>query len=158
MKDKIMKNQIKLKLLFPTLFFAIIFSLPNAGNGETNPPSCPEPRFTQQAPPEFYNIKNPLPDNPKNRKKGKLLYQVKAKPMACKHCHGILGDGKGPLAKGIDPPPRNFTCAKTINGVPDGQLFWIIKNGSPETEMFSFKKLKDEEIWQIILYIRQLAK
>ena len=27
----------------------------------------------------------------------------------CVGCHGVDGDGNGPLAKGIDPPPINFT-------------------------------------------------
>ncbi len=129
-----------------------------AADANENPPSCPQPRLTQQAPPEYFQLKNPLEANPENLRKGKLLYQVKAKPIACKHCHGIIGDGKGPLGIDLNPPPRNFTCAKTINGVPDGQLFWIIKNGSPETEMFSYNELKDDEIWKIILYIRQLAQ
>ncbi len=38
-----------------------------------------------------------------------------------------------------------------------GQLFWIIKNGSPGTGMLSFKGLKEEQIWQILLYVRQLV-
>lgn len=141
--------------------FILILFLQFAGiriaNGEQTSLRCPEPRNTQKAPPEYYNLINPLEANTENIKKGKMLYQMKAKPMACKYCHGKTGDGNGPMAKGINPPPRNFTCAKTINGVPDGQLFWIIKNGSPETEMFSYNKLKDDEIWKIILYIRQLA-
>ena len=119
---------------------------------------CPQPRFTKHAPPEIYNLNNPLEDTPENRKKGKLLFQAKAKPLPCKQCHGMMGDGNGPMARGFKPPPRNFTCAKTINGVPDGQLFWIIKNGSPGTGMMSYKGLRDEQIWQIILYVRQLAQ
>jgi len=140
------------------LFFGLQLSVIRIAHSEQPPLRCPEPRLTQKAPSEYYNLKNPLEGTTENLKKGKMLYQMKAKPMACKYCHGNTGDGNGPLAKGIDPPPRNFTCAKTINGVPDGQLFWIIKNGSPETEMFAFNKLKDDQIWQIILFIRQLAQ
>jgi len=44
-----------------------------------------------------------------------------------------------------------------MNALPDGQLFWVIQNGSPGTGMLAFKGLKDEQIWQIILYIRELA-
>lgn len=117
---------------------------------------CPQPRFTQQAPEEIYNLKNPLEPTPENLKKGQMLYQSRAKPMPCKHCHGMSGDGKGPMARGFDPPPRDFTCSATIKGVPDGQLFWIIKNGSPGTGMLAYKGLKDDQIWQILLYVRQL--
>ena len=62
------------------------------------------------------------------------------------------------MARGFNSPPRNFTCTKTINNVPDGQLYWIIKNGSPETGMLSYKGLKDEQIWQMILHLRLLAQ
>ena len=118
---------------------------------------CPQPRFTQKAPDNIYKLKNPLESTPENLKKGKMLYQVRAKPMPCKHCHGAMGDGRGPMARGFNPLPRDFTCTKTIKGVPDGQLFWVIKNGSPGTGMLSYKGLKEEQIWQILLYVRQLA-
>ena len=121
------------------------------------PLQCPQPRFTEKAPEEIYNLKNPLEPTPKNLKTGKLLFLTRAKPMPCKLCHGVSGDGKGPMAGGFNPPPRDFTCKKTINGVPDGQLFWIIKNGSPGTGMIAYKSLEDEQIWKILLYLRQLA-
>jgi len=44
---------------------------------------------------------------------------------------------------------------KTIS---DGQLFWIIRNGSPGTGMPAFKNLKDREIWLIVLYLRKLSE
>ncbi len=88
---------------------------------------------------------------------GKALYEEKAKPMACKLCHGIKGNGRGGMSMGVHPQPRNFTCEKTITDVPDGQLFWIIQNGSPGTGMPAFGELEDEEIWQLIIYIRKLA-
>jgi hypothetical protein len=131
--------------------------LKHAEAGEQTSP-CPQPRFTEKAPPEIYNLKNPLENTSKNLKKGRLLFQVKSKPLPCKNCHGMMGDGNGPMARGFNPPPRNFTCAKTINGVNDGQLFWIIKNGSPGTGMLAYKGLKDEKIWQIVMFIRELAK
>ena len=122
------------------------------------PRQCPEPRFTQKAPDNIYNLKNPLEATPENLKKGEMLYQVRAKPMPCKHCHGANGDGRGPMSGGFNPPPRDFTCEKTIKDVPDGQLFWVTKNGSQGTGMLAFKRLKDEQIWQILLYVRQLSK
>ena len=120
-------------------------------------PRCPQPRFTQKAPDDFYHLKNPLEATPENLKKGKMLYQVRSKPMPCKLCHGVSGDGRGPMSRRFDPPPRDFTCDKTIKGVPDGQLFWIIKNGSPGTGMPAFKNLQDTQIWQIVHYIREMV-
>ena len=55
--------------------------------------------------------------------------------------HGDHGDGKGIMANRFAPPPRNFKCAETMRDVPDGQLYWIIKNGSDGTAMPATKSL-----------------
>ncbi len=147
----------KLLLYFSFIYLTFIFLCAWPTKTEAKESHCPQPRFTQQAPSDFLDLKNPLEPTAKNIKKGKLLYLTKAKPMPCKMCHGVDGDGHGPMAKKLKPAPRNFTCAKTINGVSDGQLFWVIQNGSPKTGMMGFKTLKDDQIWQLILYIRHLA-
>ncbi len=118
---------------------------------------CPQPRNTKRAPMSFYQKENPLPPDPENILAGKILFEQKAKPLPCMQCRGLEGTGNGPMAFGLNPAPRNFTCAQTIKGVPDGQLFWIIQNGSKGTGMPAFKKLEDEQIWQLILYIRKLS-
>ena len=68
------------------------------------------------------------------------------------------GDGKGYLAAQYDPRPRNFLCTATINGIEDGQLFWIIQNGSPGTAMPPSGNLTDIQIWSIVNYLRKLAQ
>jgi mono/diheme cytochrome c family protein len=42
--------------------------------------------------------------------------------------------------------------------ISDGQLFWVIRNGSPGTGMPAFKNLKDREIWQIVRYLRTFSE
>ena len=121
------------------------------------PDTCPQPRFTGKAPANFLGMANAVADTSTNITAGEKLYQSGAKPVSCARCHGKKGDGMGPMSTMFEPPPRNFTCAQTINNVPDGQLFWIIQNGSPGTSMPGFDQLSDTEIWQIVLYIRQLA-
>jgi len=49
------------------------------------------------------------------------------------------------------------SCAATIDGIPDGQLHWIIRNGSPRAAMPSFDYLNDEEIWQLVIYLRSMT-
>ena len=93
-----------------------------------------------------------------NTKAAERIFLSADGSVNCAICHGKKGDGKGILSGQYDPPPRNFACAATIKGVPDGQLFWIIKFGSPGTAMPPHAALKDEQIWQLILYLRQLAK
>lgn len=118
---------------------------------------CPQPRFTEKAPPPIYDLKNPLPNTPSAIKTGAELFHTTSANVPCATCHGEKGDGRSAMARMFDPPPRNFCCAKTIDGVPDGQLFWIIKNGSPGTSMPAFGHLPDEQIWQLVHYIRKLA-
>ena len=59
----------------------------------------------------------------------------------------------------MEPPPRNFTCEKVMEALPDGQLFWVIKNGSKGTAMPAHKfSLRDDQIWQLILFIRRFLE
>jgi len=149
--------QICLLMVFSFWITTLMMGVENSSAAD-NRLDCPQPRFTKQAPKKIYRLVNPLKKNPENIKKGKILYLTRAKPMPCKHCHGINGDGRGSMSSGFNPPPRNFTCAKTIHGIPDGQLFWVIKNGSHGTGMLAFKDLQDEQVWQLILFIREFAK
>ena len=119
---------------------------------------CPQPRKTKRAPGKFRNMQNPLPQNTTNVKAGETLFQQTAKPLACMNCHGTQGDGQGPMGAALDPPPRNFTCGETMKDISDGQLFWVIKNGSIGTGMMAFSGMPDNQIWQLIQYIRTLAK
>jgi mono/diheme cytochrome c family protein len=118
---------------------------------------CPQPRFTGKAPEDIYARVNPLAANAANIAAGRGVYEKGASP-SCQVCHGITGDGMGPLALQFDPRPRNFACKETVKGIPDGQLFWIVKNGSPGTAMPAFHAMRDDQIWQLVLYLRQLAK
>jgi mono/diheme cytochrome c family protein len=129
-----------------------------AAKGSSQPGLCPQLRKTSQAPGDIHKLKNPLEPSKRNITKGKLYFTQKAKPLACKHCHGLKGDGKGSKAFNMVPPPRNFTCTETMKDITDGQMFWIIKNGSHNTEMQAYNTMKDKNIWQMILYIRQLAQ
>ena len=118
---------------------------------------CPQPRFTGKAPEKIYALSNPIKVDAAGIAAGRRLYEKEAS-SSCQMCHGIKGDGQGPLSTQFDPPPRNFACAQTVNGIPDGQLFWIIQNGSPGTSMPNFKALRDEQVWQLVLYLRELAR
>ncbi len=113
---------------------------------------CPQKRKTKNAP---SNIASMDKTGNANLDNGKKIYNKSAKPMACKMCHGDEGNGKGKLGAALKPQPRNFTCAETMENVSPGQMFWIIKNGSPGTGMVAHKKtLKDQDIWDVVKYIR----
>ena len=127
------------------------------GGGQGGSAQCPQPRTTVKAPKEFYNRTNPVENTPDTVEQGRLLFQLDAQP-SCVMCHGSQGDGTGGFGANLSPPPRNFTCKETMKDISDGQLFWIIQNGSPDTGMPPFQDLQDEQIWKLIIFIRSLAQ
>ena len=120
--------------------------------------SCVQPRKTAKAPDSFLAMTNPLAASAEVLQTGKTLFQKSAKPAACAMCHGEKGDGKGMMGAALVPPPRNFTCNAMMKDIEDGQLFWIVKKGSPGTGMMSFSGLSDDKVWQLVYYIRSLAR
>ncbi len=119
---------------------------------------CPQPRRTKRAPGNVRTLTNPLPANAANLKAGESLFQQTAQPLACMNCHGSKGDGQGPMGAALNPPPRNFTCGETMRDLSDGQMFWITKHGSMGTGMLAFSGMSDNQVWQVIHYIRTLAQ
>ena len=111
-----------------------------------------EPRVPMEKLDDARALKSPLPDSPEVVEKGKMLYRGKG---TCVNCHGTEGRGDGPAAAGLDPSPRNFRHHGFWRHRTDGEIFWVIKHGSPGTSMISFGGLlSDEEIWQLIQYER----
>ena len=105
-------------------------------------------------------VTNPLPVGEEVIAKGKALYEGKA---FCKACHGPDGKGLGvDIAPGSlkGPLPRNFTDKKWQATRTDGELFWILKNGSKGTAMAPFIPLilTEEEAWQVLRYVRSFGQ
>lgn len=136
--------------------FKGIPDVPAAAGGHGG--ACVQPRKTAKAPEDFLKKTSPMPSSAGAIQAGQELFLRAAQPAPCAMCHGDQGDGKGFMGAALIPPPRNFTCGAMMHEIPDGQLFWIIKNGSPGTGMMSFASLPDEQVWQLIHYIRSLAK
>lgn len=73
----------------------------------------------------------------------------------CIRCHGI--DGKGALGIKLVPPPADLTSL-TVQSRLDGTLFRRIHEGKPNTAMGAWKhSLSDEEIWDVLAYVRTLC-
>jgi mono/diheme cytochrome c family protein len=127
---------------------------PAGGQGD----ACIQPRKTAKAPDDFLSKTNPLAASADTINAGKTLFLKTAQPVACAMCHGDQGNGKGFMGAALVPPPRNFTCGAMMKNSPDGQLFLIIKYCSPGTGMMAFAGLPDDQVWQLIHFIRSLAK
>jgi mono/diheme cytochrome c family protein len=100
---------------------------------------------------------NPFPSTPENIEKGKTLFHHKA---FCVTCHGKDGKGLGDIPGLEGKLPRNFTDKSWQAARADGELLWILKNGSAGTAMASFipQVLTEEEAWHVILYVRSFGK
>lgn len=96
-----------------------------------------------------------------NPKRGKRIYD-----QFCTPCHGKNGQGDGTRMKveKFDPAPRNHTDGKIMNTRTDLQLFKTIKDGGKSMNfshiMPQWKHIlkKDKEIWDVLAYVRSLAK
>lgn len=99
---------------------------------------------------------NPLSSTEENVEKGKVLFQGKA---FCATCHGREGKGLGDIEGLRGKLPRNFTDKMWQQARTDGELFWILKNGSPGTDMAPFIPLvlTEEEAWQVLMYVRSFG-
>jgi mono/diheme cytochrome c family protein len=75
----------------------------------------------------------------------------------CMVCHGLDGQNTGvPFAEKMSPPVANLS-SPSVQAYSDGQLHWIIQNGVAPSGMPAAKDVfRDEEIWQMVLYIRHL--
>jgi mono/diheme cytochrome c family protein len=75
----------------------------------------------------------------------------------CMVCHGLDGQTTGvPFADKMAPPVPLLNSA-AVQAYSDGQLHWIIQNGISPSGMPASKGIfRDEEIWQMVLYIRHL--
>ncbi|MBU6481991.1 MAG: c-type cytochrome [Nitrospirae bacterium] len=105
-------------------------------------------------------VTNPLQATPDNVERGKKLFEGKA---FCRACHGANGKGLGgDIEPGTlkGPLPRNFTDRDWQVARTDGELFWILKNGSKGTAMAPFIPLvlTEEEAWQVLLYVRSFGQ
>lgn len=75
----------------------------------------------------------------------------------CMVCHGLDGQNTGvPFADKMSPPVPQLN-SRAVQAYSDGQLHWIIYNGIAPSGMPAARDIfHDEEIWQLVLYIRHL--
>ncbi len=134
--------------MFPLIVVALSFALPAwATERHMMQPRVPADKLANAR-----ALASPLPSSPETVAQGKALYNGKG---TCFNCHGKDGDGHGPVAAQLDPSPRNFQHHGFWRHRTEGEIFWVIKHGSPGTSMIGFDgQLTDEEIWTIIQYER----
>lgn len=67
----------------------------------------------------------------------------------CAQCHGsdALGRGKRPSLR-----------SKEVQQATDGEIFWLLKNGSRRRGMPSWNSLPEPSRWQIVAYVKSLGE
>lgn len=103
----------------------------------------PDPNW--QAPPQATAKPNPLAGKSNAVGGGRKLFQ-----RNCVECHGPEGTGVKNNSADLQLP--------VVQDQSDGTLFWKITNGNARRGMPSFSGLPELQRWQLVLYLRTLAK
>ena len=90
--------------------------------------------------------------------KGKATYD-----QLCAGCHGLTGKADGPAAASLNPKPRDLSDKTYARSLKDEYVIDITKNGGPALNKSPLmpamgKTLKDDQIKDLVAYLRSLAK
>ena len=93
--------------------------------------------------------------------RGRVVYR-----RACAACHGNAGDGNAPVARYLDPRPRDFTFgiykfSSTPFGMlpSDDDLYRVVREGVPTTTMPAFERLlTEQERRDVVAYIKTFSE
>lgn len=125
------------------LLLSVVLSLALAGCGGSKAESTPIP----PVPADWAGKTMPAGTD---AAAGKDVYTVN-----CESCHGVAGHGDGPAGSALDPKPQDLPTF--IPQVGDDFLFWRVNTGKEGTSMVAWAGvLTEEQIWQVIAYIKTL--
>jgi mono/diheme cytochrome c family protein len=136
------------RILLLLLFFVLVLW---AEQPKEQPPANPK-GSEYKIPPDDAAKANPVKPTAESHAKGKKLYGYD-----CAMCHGKDGDGKGDMAADMKNMP-DFTHQDALKGRTDGELFYIIRNGKGEDMPPEGDRAKDEDVWNMVNYVRSFAK
>lgn len=100
-------------------------------------------------PDKYVKMVNPVePD----AKEGKAIW-VKH----CQSCHGKTGLGDGSKAPQLKTEPGDFSKAE-VQKQTDGALFYKVSEGRDDMPAFKKKLADEDEVWQVVSYMRSFKK
>jgi mono/diheme cytochrome c family protein len=102
-------------------------------------------------PANFKTMKNPVAKGDASNKAGMALY-IKH----CASCHGKAGLGDGVKARALKDFPGDFSKPEYQNQT-DGEHFYKTKFGRGEMPKYE-GKLSDDDMWNIVNYMRTFKK
>lgn len=136
-------------LVLPALF---LFSLPVFAQQPSSNPTPQNKSDYAAIPVAAAKQQNPVKPGPESLARAKRWWT-----LDCEMCHGKNGDGKGETAKDMKLNMVDFTNPDTLKDRTDGELFYIIKNGHNDMPAEG-PRVKTEEGWDLVNYVRSLAK
>ena len=96
--------------------------------------------------------KNTVKSDANSLKEGQSLWS-----RNCQPCHGKKGLGDGPKAANLKTEPGNMSSADVLSQ-SDGSLFFKISTGRGDMPSFKKKLEGDDDVWNLVNYIRTLKK
>lgn len=102
-------------------------------------------------PANFKAMKNPVAKSDASTKAGMTLYT-----RNCASCHGRAGLGDGVKARALKDFPGDFSKAD-MQSQTDGELFYKTRSGKGEMPKYE-GKLSDDDIWNLVNYMRTFKK
>jgi len=100
-------------------------------------------------PAEYVGKANPVKPTPEG-----LVYVKKLYGWDCAMCHGANGDGKGDLAADQKLAMNDFR--QSLTKMSDGEIFYIIQKGQGKMPAEG-DRAKDDKIWNMVSYLRQMS-
>lgn len=104
-------------------------------------------------PARYRSARNPLPYDEQTIRRGAAVYA-----QACAACHGATGNGDGPAARSLNPPPANLAWGSSMQMMRrDSFLYRTIEEGGAPvgSAMPALKHaLPEKDVWAVVTYVQ----
>jgi mono/diheme cytochrome c family protein len=137
-------------LVLPALFLSAVTA---SGQQQPTAPAAAQKAANYSAiPVAAAKAPNPVKSSPESLARAQKWWK-----LDCAMCHGKDGDGKGETAADMKLKIADFTDPAALRDRTDGELYYIIKNGHEDMPPEG-PRVKEEENWDLVNYVRSLAK
>ncbi len=136
----------------PVLPALLLFALALPAQQQPSTPTTQKTPTYAAIPVEAIKQPNPVKSSSESLARAKKWWT-----LDCAMCHGADGNGKGETATDMKLKLADFTDPSTLKDRTDGEIFYIIKNGHNDMPPEG-PRIKVEENWDLVNYVRSLAK
>ena len=112
---------------------------------------------TWELPEDADKTKNPTPATAESVERGKTLYLERTKGN-CIFCHGETGSGNEANLANLRRKPADLTNKERMTSMTDGEVYWKITKGITGIMPAGEKRMTEAERWDVVNYVRTLAK